>query len=121
MPPHSNFDTQLKIKNGGKEVHVRGPLAADSDVVTVTVSATVTQEPVAEHNPKNAQQGASSAGETVPYTQGKVPTEWEFEATASGGEFRKGWAFASAEQTEQGADGAVEKYTWSQWVWLHHT
>jgi hypothetical protein len=121
MPPHSNFDTQLKIHADGKKIEVRGPLTADSDVVTVSVSASVTQEPGGEHTPDSAQQGTSCAGVTTTYEHGAVPTEWDFKATASGGDFHKGWAFAEAEQTEQGADGAVEKYTWSQWVWLHHT
>ena len=32
--------------------------------------------------------------------------------------FREDWAFASAELTEKAQDGAIERYTWSQWVSL---
>ncbi len=44
---------------------------------------------------------------------------WMFSADVLGGTMREGWAFASADLTEKSSDGAIERYTWSQWVWLH--
>ena len=41
-----------------------------------------------------------------------------FTADVHGGPFREDWAYASAELLEKASDGAIEKYTWSQWVWL---
>ena len=46
--------------------------------------------------------------------------EWEFTTDVEGGSLSEGWAYASAELVEKADDGAIEKYTWSQWVWLRH-
>ena len=84
------------------------------------VSAFVTQAPDRRANPPDAQQGPTGTNSVkLEHAELVVGDErWEFAAEVDGGPFREGWAFASAELVEKAEDGAIEKYTWSQWVWL---
>jgi hypothetical protein len=93
---------------------------ADDDVVGVVVSAYVTQAPERRASPPAAQQGATGTGHVALGHAELALAEgaWEFTAEALGGPFREDWAFASAELTEKAGDGAIERYTWSQWVSL---
>jgi hypothetical protein len=124
--PHSNFDPELEISDDGTAIKVRGPLTKDEkdddDLVSVVVSAFVTQEPDQRAAPPAVQQGATGA-HSVGLGHAALrlaENEWEFEVDSQGGPFREGWAFASAEMLGKASDGSIEKYTWSQWVWLRH-
>jgi hypothetical protein len=126
--PHSNFDPELKFDKDGV-LTIAGPLGEiDSDAVKITVTASVTQAPPDDAPPakrrtaeQEPQQGATCA-DRFELTRGRVSLartkKWKFAARAYGGPLRTGWAFASAELIQLGEDGGIEKYTWSQWVWL---
>jgi hypothetical protein len=122
--PNSNFHPELEISDDGTVITVGGPLEMEDDddaLVSVMVSAFVTQEPDRRADPPAVQQGATGADcvelEHAALTLDKIA--WEFTVEAQGGPFREGWAFASGDLLEKSSDGSVEKYTWSQWVWLH--
>jgi hypothetical protein len=123
--PHSNFDPELEISDDGSAIKVRGPLTKEDDddnLVSVVVSAFVTQAPDQRASPPVAQQGATGA-HSVGLGQAALAlaeNDWEFSVESEGGAFREGWAFASAELLGKASDGSIEKYTWSQWVWLRH-
>jgi hypothetical protein len=120
--PHSNFSEVLQISHEGRRLTVEGPIVLDdddTDLVSLAVSAYVTQQP-AERSSGPAL-GITCAGRYELTGEGDTFTEadrWTFEAEALGGTFAEGWAFASAELLNQDEDGGLEKYTWSQWVWL---
>jgi hypothetical protein len=120
--PHSNFSDVLEIGHGGRLLHVEGPIVVDeddTDLVTLAVSAFVTQQP-AEMAPGPAL-GVTCSGHFDLAGDSEALAEadrWSFDAQALGGTFSEGWAFASAEMLQQSDDGGLEKYTWSQWVWL---
>ena len=120
--PHSNFADVLQIAQDGQELLVDGPLAFDdddTDIVSVVVSAFVTQAP-AEHTGAHAV-GVTCVGSFQTAGSEETVTEtprWHFPADARGGAFVEGWAFGSAEMTYQASNGELEKYIWSQWVWL---
>lgn len=119
--PHSNFHPELEISDDGSVIRIGGPMErADDDVVGVVVSAYVTQAPERRANPPIAQQGATGTG-SVELRHAELALAegaWEFTAEVLGGPFREDWAYASAELTEKAGDGAIERYTWSQWVSL---
>jgi hypothetical protein len=130
--PHSNFRPELEISGDGTVIKVRGPLQMaddDDNLVSVVVSAFVTQEPDQRIDPPAVQQGATGAHSvglghaalTLARNDAENHSEndWEFTVESQGGPFREGWAFASAEMLGKASDGSIEKYTWSQWVWLH--
>ena len=119
--PHSNFSDQLQISHEGRRLTVEGPIVLDddTDLVSLVVSAYVTQQP-AEPGAAPAL-GITCAGRFELAGEGDTFSEadrWSFQADALGGRFDEGWAFASAEMLNQDEDGGLEKYTWSQWVWL---
>jgi hypothetical protein len=119
--PHSNFHPELEISDDGSVIKIGGPMEqAEDDTVTIVVSAFVTQAPDRRANPPTAQQGATGTSSVELGHAELVLADgsWEFTAEAEGGPFREDWAFASAELTEKAENGAIEKYTWSQWVWL---
>jgi hypothetical protein len=123
--PGSNFHPELEISDDGTVIKIGGPLEQkndDADLVSVVVSAFVTQEPERRVNPPAAQQGATGAGsvELGHADLALAENAWEFTVESQGGPFREDWAFASAELLEKARDGAIERYTWSQWVWLRH-
>jgi hypothetical protein len=121
--PHSNFHPELEISDDGSVIKIGGPMEqADDDTVSIVVSAFVTQAPDRRANPPVAQQGATgtSSVELGHAELALTDGSWEFSAEAEGGPFREDWAFASAELVEKAENGAIEKYTWSQWVWLRH-
>jgi hypothetical protein len=123
--PHSNFDPELEITANGGSIAMGGPLRwedDDGELVSVVISAFVTQEPDQRTNPPVPQQGATGAGSVTLGRSDVTLAEpsWECSAESQGGSFREDWAFASAELVEKAPDGAIEKYTWSQWVWLRH-
>ena len=121
--PHSNFHPELEISDDGNVIKIGGPMEqAEDDTVSIVVSAFVTQAPDRRANPPTAQQGATGAS-SVRFGHAELALGdggWEFSAEALGGPFREDWAYASAELTEHAEDGAIERYTWSQWVWLRH-
>lgn len=121
--PHSNFHPELHITGDGSAVKIGGPLLPsedDGDLVSIVVSAFVTQAPSSRLSPPAAQQGATGSS-SVELRQADLALEdgsWECSAETQGGQFREDWAYASAELVEVASDGAIERYTWSQWVWL---
>lgn len=119
--PHSNFHPSLEITNDGTVIKVSGPMEqAEKDVVSIVVTAFVTQPP-AERKSTEAQQGPT-ATHNVELDHAELALSgdsWVFSADVEGGTMHEGWAFASADLTEKSSDGAIERYTWSQWVWLH--
>jgi hypothetical protein len=120
--PHSNFHPELGISPDGSAIGLGGPITPepdDGDLVSVVISAFVTQEP-AQRAQGEVQQGATGAGsvELQHADFALAETTWEKSADTQGGGFHEGWAFASAEMIEKASDGAIERYTWSQWVWL---
>lgn len=121
--PHSNFHPELEISGDGSVIKIGGPMEqADDDTVSIVVTAFVTQAPDRRANPPVAQQGATGTS-SVEFGHAELALadgSWEFTAEVEGGPFREDWAFASAELTEKADDGAIERYTWSQWVWLRH-
>jgi hypothetical protein len=118
--PHSNFDPELTISADGRSIKMAGPMEdVDDDVVGIVVWAFVTQKP--EHrDPAEVQQGATGWGIAAldHATLALTGDRWECTAASEGGVFREDWAFASAELVERANNGAIEQYTWSQWVWL---
>ena len=121
--PGSNFHPELEISDDGTVITVGGPLVMEDDddaVVSVMVSAFVTQEPERRVSPPAVQQGATGASsvELAHADLTLAENGWEFTVESQGGTFREGWAFASAELLGKASDGSIEKYTWSQWVWL---
>jgi hypothetical protein len=119
--PHSNFHPELEINGDGTVIKIGGPMEqADADCVSIVVSAYVTQPPDRRANPAVAQQGPTGTSsvefEHAALTLGQL--DWGFTTEVEGGSFREDWAYASAELVEKADDGAIEKYTWSQWVWL---
>ncbi|MDX6579614.1 MAG: hypothetical protein QOJ47_1163 [Gaiellales bacterium] len=123
--PGSNFHPELEISDDGTVIKIGGPLEQkndDADLVSVVVSAFVTQEPERRVSPPAVQQGATGAGsvELAHADLTLAENGWEFSVESEGGAFREGWAFASAELLGKASDGSIEKYTWSQWVWLRH-
>jgi hypothetical protein len=122
--PHSNFHPELEITNDGAVIRLAGPIEAEEDddkLAGISISAVVTQAPVGRADPPGVQQGANGAGLVqLPQSALRLADDWECTAQAQGGAFREDWAFATAEMIETVEDGAVEKYTWSQWVWLRH-
>jgi hypothetical protein len=120
--PHSNFHPELEISDDGRSIKIGGPMdRADADVVRIAVSAFVTQKPEHRADPPAVQQGATgtSCVELDHAALALTGDRWECSASSEGGAFREDWAFASAELVEVASDGSIEKYTWSQWVWLH--
>jgi len=121
--PHSNFHPELEISDDGTVIKVGGPMdPADDDTVSIVVSAFVTQAPETRSNPAAAQQGPTGTS-SVHLAHADLElgaTTWGFSANVHGGPFREDWAYANAELVEKASDGAIEKYTWSQWVWLRH-
>jgi hypothetical protein len=121
--PHSNFHPELEISGDGTVITVGGPLKKDEDdddLVSVIVSAFVTQEPDRRVSPPAVQQGATGT-ESVELGHAALTLDeiaWQFTVASEGGPFREDWAFASGDLLGKSSDGAVEKYTWSQWVWL---
>jgi hypothetical protein len=119
--PHSNFHPELEISDDGSVIKIGGPMEkADDDTVSIVVSAFVTQAPERRANPAVAQQGPTGTS-SVKFAHADLAlgeNSWEFTADVHGGPFREDWAYASAELLEKASDGAIEKYTWSQWVWL---
>ncbi|MDX6524772.1 MAG: hypothetical protein QOI43_283 [Gaiellales bacterium] len=123
--PGSNFHPELEISDDGTVIKIDGPLKQeddDADLVSVVVSAFVTQEPERRVSPPAVQQGATGAGsvELAHADLTLAESGWDFTVESQGGTFREGWAFASAELLGKASDGSIEKYTWSQWVWLRH-
>ena len=131
--PGSNFHPELEISDDGTVIKIGGPLEQEDDdagLVSVVVSAFVTQEPDQRVEPPAAQQGATGAhsvglGHAALTLARNDPAndpenDWLFTVESQGGPFREGWAFASAEMLGKASDGSIEKYTWSQWVWLRH-
>jgi hypothetical protein len=121
--PHSNFHPELEISDDGSVIKIGGPLGMDDDdgdLVSVSVSAYVTQAPDRRANPPAAQQGATGASsvELVHADLALAEGSWEFSVESQGGPFREDWAYASAELLEKASDGSIGKYVWSQWVWL---
>jgi hypothetical protein len=119
--PHSNFHPSLKIASGGTVIEVSGPMEpVEPDVVSIVVTGFVTQPP-AERDSAEAQQGPTATHNvTLGHAELALSDNtWMFSADVLGGTMREGWAFASADLTEKSSDGAIERYTWSQWVWLH--
>ncbi len=120
--PHSNFSDVLQISHEGRRLLVEGPIVLDdddTDLVSLVVSAYVTQQPAALA--AGPALGITCAGRFELAGEADTFAEadrWTFEAEALGGTFGEGWAFASAEMLNQDEDGGLEKYTWSQWVWL---
>jgi hypothetical protein len=120
--PHSNFSDVLQISHEGRRLHVEGPIVLDdddTDLVSLVVSAYVTQQP--GERTTGPALGITCAGryELAGDTETFADADrWTFEADAHGGTFDEGWAFASAEMLNQDDGGGLEKYTWSQWVWL---
>jgi hypothetical protein len=120
--PHSNFYPELVISNDGAVIKLAGPIEPEEDddkLAGISISAVVTQHPTLRADPPEVQQGATGAG-VVELEQSdlRLAKGWECTADTQGGAFREDWAFATAEMIEKVEDGAVEKYTWSQWVWL---
>jgi hypothetical protein len=119
--PHSNFHPELVITVDGSVITIGGPMEkADDDCVNIVVSAYVTQPPDRRANPAVAQQGPTGT-DSVTFGHADLargPLEWEFTTDVAGGSLSEGWAYANAELVEKADDGAIEKYTWSQWVWL---
>jgi hypothetical protein len=121
--PHSNFHPELEISGDGSVIRIGGPMEpAEDDTVSIVVTAFVTQAPDHRASPPVAQQGATGTSSVELEHAELVLADgsWEFTAEVEGGPFREDWAFASAELTEKAGDGAIERYTWSQWVWLRH-
>jgi hypothetical protein len=123
--PNSNFHPELEISDDGTVIKVGGPLTKeedDDDLVSVVVSAFVTQQPDPRVSPPAVQQGATGSGSFELDRAALTLDEnaWEFMVESQGGPFREDWAFASAELLEKASGGSIEKYTWSQWVWLRH-
>jgi hypothetical protein len=123
--PNSNFHPELEISDDGTVIKVGGPLTKeedDDDLVSVVVSAFVTQQPDQRVSPPAVQQGATGSGSFELDRAALTLDEnaWEFMVESQGGPFRVDWAFASAELLEKASGGSIEKYTWSQWVWLRH-
>ena len=122
--PHSNFADVLQIAQDGQELLVDGPLAFDDDdseIVSVVVSAFVTQAPAEHVAGEGRALGVTCVGSFQTSGSEETVTEtprWHFPADARGGAFVEGWAFGSAELTYQASTGELEKYIWSQWVWL---
>ncbi|MEO9176300.1 MAG: hypothetical protein ABI317_12370 [Gaiellales bacterium] len=121
--PHSNFSDALQISHEGRRLTVEGPIALDdddADLVALVVSAFVSQQPATRT--AEPALGITCAGRfELPGDADEDVADaihWSFEAHAHGGTFDEGWAFASADMLSQGADGGLETYTWSQWVWL---
>jgi hypothetical protein len=121
--PHSNFHPELEIFDDGNVIKIGGPLEkAEKDTVNVVVTAFVSQAPDHRATPPETQQGPTGTN-SVKLEHAELVIEdgeWECTAEVEGGSFREGWAFASAEQAEKAENGAIERYTWSQWVWLRH-
>ena len=123
--PHSNFHPELEISADGSVIKIAGPLESedgDDLLVSVSISAVVTQAPERRGNPPAVQQGPTgTASIHLDRAALRMPeTGWAHEVDTHGGPFREDWAFATAEMVEKAADGGVEKYVWSQWVWLRH-
>jgi hypothetical protein len=121
--PHSNFYPELEISDDGNAIKIAGPLAdTEADTVAIVVTAFVTQSPDHRANPPEAQQGPTGMGSVeLDRTElALASSSWECTAHVEGGPFREDWAYASAELTEKAENGAIERYTWSQWVWLRH-
>jgi hypothetical protein len=119
--PHSNFHPELQISNDGSVIKLAGPIEPEDDddeLAGIAIWAVVTQEP-AERDAAKVQQGATGAGTfELDHAGLRLASDWECSADTQGGNFREDWAFATAEMLERNKDGAVEQYTWSQWVWL---
>jgi hypothetical protein len=121
--PHSNFHPELEIVDDGNVITIGGPLdKVDNDTVSIVVTAYVTQAPDHRIDPPDAQQGptGTSSVELAHAQLAVADAGWQFTIDVEGGPFREGWAFGSAELTEKAENGAIERYTWSQWVWLRH-
>jgi hypothetical protein len=122
--PHSNFADQLQITANG-QVILDGPLVYDEpdddEIVSLTVTAWVTQAPAQAfvdgvHGIGTTCLGSfhmSGSNAAIVNT-----ARWHKQAITRGGVFAQGWAFGSAEMTTQSEEGEVETYIWSQWVWL---
>lgn len=122
--PHSNFADQLTITQNG-QVILDGPLDYDEDdddeIVSLTVTAWVTQAPT--HAFVDGQHGVGTTCLGSFHLSGSndviVNTpRWHKQALTRGGSFTEGWAFAQAEMTTESEEGGIETYIWSQWVWL---
>jgi hypothetical protein len=128
--PVSNFNRILNASADGRTLAACGPLPdPDTDVHSVRVFAVVTQSPVC---------GEPQPGDTddpIAVTcRGEVhlsKAEWQSAAAMSGGaqwsfqadtvgplQFKQGWARGSAIALEAKANGDIETYSWSAWVWI---
>jgi hypothetical protein len=121
--PHSNFHPELEISADGSAIKLGGPIEPepdDGDLANVVISAFVTQAPERRNSPASIQQGATGASsvELQHADFALAETTWEARVETLGGAFREDWAYASAEMVERATSGAIERYTWSQWVWL---
>jgi hypothetical protein len=123
--PHSNFADVLTIEQNSGDLIVNGPFAfdpaADQDVTSVIVTASVSQAPATDHAGEQQVQGVSCSGVFNPdgtYESAIQTPRWEFAASPENGAFRTGWAYGTATLIYQRSSGAIEQYVWSQWVWL---
>jgi hypothetical protein len=123
--PHSNFADVLTIEQNSGNLIVNGPFgfdpAADGDVISVVVTASVAQAPESDHAGEQQPQGVTCSGIFDPsgaYETALQTPRWEFAAAPVGGAFRAGWAYGTATLIYQRTGGAIEQYVWSQWVWL---
>jgi hypothetical protein len=128
--PVSNFDRILNASADGRTLDASGPLPDfEADGHSLRVFAVVTQPPLS---------GEPQPGDTddpIAVTcRGEVhlsKTEWQSAAAMSGGgqwsfhadtvgglQLKNGWARGSAIALEAKANGDIETYSWSAWVWI---
>jgi hypothetical protein len=128
--PVSNFNRILNASADGRELTAQGPLEdPDDDVHSMRVFAVVTQPPVSgvpQPDDTDDPVAVTCHGE-VELTHAELRTRassaggdgWSFDARTVGNlQFKTGWARASAFALEVQANGDIETYSWSAWVWI---
>jgi hypothetical protein len=130
---YPKFD--LRLAANGSGARVSGRLVdegkeLDPDINEVIVFAFVTQQPQngAPQSEDEDAQGVTVRGETKLYRDEDPTGEarhllgagtWEFAHNTEGGNFDHGWAFGTAVQITVRDSGAIETYSWSDWVYLN--
>ena len=121
--PHSNFHPELEISDDGSVIKIGGPIEAEDDddkLAGISISALVTQAPASARQPAGGRSRArpARAASSSVMPSSHSPRRLGVHGRGAGRPFREDWAFASAEMIEKAEDGAIERYTWSQWVSL---
>ncbi len=132
--PVSNFHRVLTAVAEGREVRTAGPLdPPDPDSSSLRVFAVITQPPRGNCAPDPDDPDEPNAvtchGEVhldnaqwKSATAAAGPGDWSFDAfTVGGGQFKSGWARATAFALETKLSGDIETYSWSAWVWINRS